>query len=183
VTASEFSDAVAVQWPLAAPTGARKPYFIFGDAGNSVDLWFMDLARAEPAQFTGKGSQDVTPNDTGDLQAVAGYHDGEWSVTFRRPLRPSTAGVTFAEGQFVPVAFSVWDGFTRERGNRRGLTLWYDLYVEPAVTVSPAGSMLKTAGAVLAVEVLVILLVRRRFGRGGAPSGASVRMQHVTRTT
>jgi mono/diheme cytochrome c family protein len=176
--ASEFSDAVAVQWPLQMPTGARKPYFILGDAGTPVDLWFMDLARAEPRQFTGKGSRDIAPNDTGDVQAAARYDEGEWSVVFKRPLRPPTAGVALAEGQFVPVAFSVWDGFTRERGNRRGLTMWYDLYVEPAVLVSPTGSMLKTAGAVLALEIIVIVLVRRRFGRGGAPSAASVRVQH-----
>jgi len=176
--ASEFSDAVAVQWPFQTTAGARKPYFIFGDAGNPVDLWFMDLARAEPRQFTGKGSQDIAPNDTGDVQAAARYREGEWSVVFKRPLRPSTSGVALAEGQFVPVAFSVWDGFTRERGSRRGLTLWYDLYVEPAVLVSPTGSMLKTAGAVLALEIVVILLVRRRFGRGGAPSAASVRVRH-----
>jgi len=98
-------------------------------------------------------------------------------VTFKRPRTPTAAGITFTEGQFVPVAFSVWDGFTRERGNRRGLTVWYHLYVEPAVTVSPTGSMLKTAGAVLILEILVIVLVRRRFGRGGAPSAASVRVQ------
>jgi mono/diheme cytochrome c family protein len=177
--ASEFSDAVAVQWPLAAPAGARKPYFGFGDPGNPVDLWFMDLARTGPQQLTGQGSQDIAPNDTGDLQASARYDEGEWSVVFKRPLRPSTTGLAFAEGQFVPVAFSVWDGFTRERGNRRALTLWYHLYVEPAVTVSPAGSMIKTAAAVLALEILVIVLVRRRLGRGGVPSGAAVRVQHI----
>jgi len=175
--ASEFSDAVAAQLPLQMPTGSRKPYFIFGDAGNPVDIWYMDLARAEPRQFTGKGSQEIAPNDTGDLQAVARYVEGEWSVVFKRPLRPSSSGVALAPGQFVPVAFSVWDGFTRERGNRRGLTVWYHLYVEPAVLVSPTGSMLKTAGAVLILEILVIVLVRRRFGRGGAPSAASVRVQ------
>jgi mono/diheme cytochrome c family protein len=177
--ASEFSDAVAVQIPMAASTGARKPYFIFGDPGNAVDLWVMDLARKEPQQFTGRGSQDIAPNDTGEVQAAAQYDEGEWSVVFKRPLRPSTTGLAFAEGQFVPVAFSVWDGFTRERGSRRALTLWYHLYVEPAVTVSPAGAMIKTAVVVLVLEILVIVLVRRRFGRGGAPSGASVRVQHI----
>ena len=168
---------VPAQLPLQVPTGARKPYFIFGDAGNPVDLWFMDLSGTEPRQFTGKGSQDIAPNDTGDLQAVARYDEGEWSVVFKRPLRPATSGVALAPGQFVPVAFSVWDGFTRERGSRRALTVWYHLYVEPEVTVSPVGSMLKTAGAVLALEILVIVLVRRRSGRGGARSAASVRVQ------
>ena len=85
--ASEFSDAVAIQIPSQVPTGARKPYFIFGDAQNSVDLWFFDLARPDPLQFTGKGSADIAPNDTGDVTGVASYDQGEWSVIFKRPLR------------------------------------------------------------------------------------------------
>ena len=59
---SEFSDAVAIQIPTQTPADARKPYFLFGDAQNSVDFWFFDLAQAEPLQFTGKGSADVTPS-------------------------------------------------------------------------------------------------------------------------
>ena len=100
------------------PTGARKPYFIFGDAQNSVDLWFFDLARPEPLQFTGKGSAAIAPNDTGDLTGVASYDQGEWSVIFKRPLR-AASGAPFAPREFMPVAFSVWDGLTRERGNLR----------------------------------------------------------------
>ena len=55
--ASEFSDAVAIQIPSQVPTGARKPYFIFGDAQNSVDLWFFDLARPESAAVHRQGKR------------------------------------------------------------------------------------------------------------------------------
>jgi mono/diheme cytochrome c family protein len=159
--ASEFSDAVAVQIPSQVPAAARKPYFIFGDSQNSVDLWFFDLARPEPQQFTGKGSADIAANDTGDLAGVASYNDGEWSVIFKRPLRPSS-GAAFTQGQFLPIAFSVWDGFSRERGNRRALSLWYSLYMEPEVVPSAVGPMLRTALVILAFELIVIGLVRRR---------------------
>ena len=84
---SEFSDAVAIQIPTQAPTDARKPYFIFGDGQSSVDLWFFDLAQADPLQFTGKGSADVAPADAKELTGVASYDQGEWSVIFKRPLR------------------------------------------------------------------------------------------------
>jgi mono/diheme cytochrome c family protein len=160
---SEFSDAVAIQIPSLAPTGARKPYFIFGDAQNPVDLWFFDLARSEPLQFTGRGSADVAANDAGDVTGVASYDQGEWSVIFKRPLRP-TSGAAFSPGQFMPVAFSVWDGFSRERGNRRGLTVWYSLYVEPEVVASAVGPMIRTALFIFAIEVAVIGWVRRRYG-------------------
>ena len=76
------------------PIGARKPYFIFGDSQSPVDLWFFDLAKAEPLRFTGKGSADVTPNDAGGVTGVASYDQGEWSVIFKRARRPD-AGAAF----------------------------------------------------------------------------------------
>jgi mono/diheme cytochrome c family protein len=159
----EFSDAVAIQIPSQLPTSARKPYFIFGDSQNSVDLWFFDLAGAEPHQFTGKGSADIAANDTGDVTGVASYDQGEWSVIFKRPLRPSS-GAHFSPGAFMPIAFSVWDGFSRERGNRRGLTPWYSIYVEPENVPSAVGPMITTAGLILLIELAVIGWVRRRHG-------------------
>lgn len=158
---SEFSDAVAVQIPSQTPTGARKPYFIFGDAQNPVDLWYFDLARPDPLQFTGRGSSAIEPNDTGDLTGVATYDSGEWSAIFKRPLRASS-GAPFSPGEFMPVAFSVWDGFSRERGNRRGLTQWFSLYVEPEVVASAVGPMVQTALLILAIELIVIGWMRWR---------------------
>jgi len=172
VPPSEFNDAVSIQIPSQVPTGARKPYFIFGDGQNSVDLWFFDLARPEPLQFTGRGSADIATNDTGDVTGVASYDQGEWSVIFKRPLRP-TSGAAFSQGQFLPIAFSVWDGFSRERGNRRGLTAWYYVYLEPEVVPSAAGPMIRTALVILFIELAVIGWVRRRYAsqRRDARSG------------
>jgi len=172
---SEFSDAVAIQIPSAVPTGARKPYFIFGDAESAVDLWFFDLAHPAPAQFTGKGSADIAPNDKAEVTGVASYDQGEWSVIFKRPLRPAS-GAALTPSQFMPVAFSVWDGFSRERGNRRGLTLWYSLYVEPEVVPSAAGPMIKTALFILVIELVVIAWVRKRSrSRAGDERGGGHR--------
>ena len=171
---SEFSDAVAVQIPSQVAAGARKPYFIFGDAQSPVDLWFFDLARQEPLQFTGRGSENVAANDTGDVTGVAGYDQGEWSVIFKRPLRP-TSGAAFAPGQFMPVAFSVWDGFSRERGNRRGLTAWWSIYVEPEVVPSAVGPMIRAALLILAIELAIIGWVRWRHGSWGRVSGGRLR--------
>ena len=172
---SEFSDAVAIQIPTAVPTGARKPYFIFGDAQNPVDLWYFDLARPDPLQFTGRGSADLAPNDTGDLTGVAKYDQGEWSVIFKRPLRASS-GAPFTSAGFLPIAFSVWDGFSRDRGNRRGLTAWYSIYLEPEVVPSAVGPMARTALLILVIELIVIGWVRWSHGSrargelGGEPS-------------
>jgi len=169
---SEFSDAVSIQIPSQVPTGARKPYFIFGDSQNSVDLWFFDLARPDPLQFTGRGSGDIAANNTGDVTGAATYNQGEWSVIFKRPLRAGS-GAPLVSGQFMPIAISVWDGASRERGNRRGLTLWNSLYVEPENVPSAVGPMLRTALFILAFELALIGWVRWRQGtreRGGEPT-------------
>ena len=162
--ASEFSDAVAVQIPADAPTGARKPYFIFGDSQSAVDLWFFDLAQADPARFSGKGSAAITPAEAEGLAGVASYDQGEWSVIFKRPRRPAS-GAPFTPGEFMPIAFSVWDGFGRERGSRRGLSLWYSLYLEPENVPSATVPMITTALVILGIELGIVGWVRRARAR------------------
>ena len=158
---TEFSDAVGIQFPLDAETSIRRPYFIFGDSGHPVDLWFVDLAHSKPLQYVGKGYEALESQGSGDLHVTTQYEKGRWTVTFVRPLR-SRGGAHLEEGKFTPVAFSVWDGFNRERGNKRGLTAWYYLYVEAGAHESPLGPMAKAAGSVLAVELVVIAVARRR---------------------
>jgi cytochrome c len=160
--AGEFSDAVAIQFPSVVPAGNVKPYFIFGDEQNAVDLWFLDLASKRPETFIGRGSASLEPQGRGELDATASYDRGRWTVLFKRPLREG--GVAFQEGRFLPVAFSVWDGFNRERGNKRGLTRWVSVYLEPAAgqRKSPLRTVAAAVAATLGLELLLIGVVRRR---------------------
>jgi mono/diheme cytochrome c family protein len=159
--APKHSDAVAIQLPQALPTGPRLPYFLFGDATNGVDLWFADLARPSADQYVAKGSAAITAADASDVTSVAHYDKGEWSVVFKRSLT-APSGVPFSPGAFIPVAFSVWDGGSAERGSKRGLTQWQTLYVEPQVVVSPRGPAIKIGLLVFGLELLVIFWVRRK---------------------
>lgn len=162
---AEFSDAVAIQFPSTSPTGLAKPYFLFGDAQTPVDLWFQDLAQPRARRYVARGSTNLEPQAGGYLQTVHGYDRGEWRVVFKRDLRDG--GVPFEPGTFLPVAFSVWDGFNRERGNKRGLTRWFSLYTAPPVVeVSKAGPVGKAIGVTLLLELIVIFLVRRRYRAG-----------------
>ena len=143
------------------PSGIRKPYFLLGDAENPVDLWFFDVAAQEALQFTGRGSVDLTPIDGTDVTGVASYEGGEWSVIFKRPLE-TYEGIDFQEAQFVPIAFSVWDGFNGERGNKRGLTQWRYLYFEPRHRESSVGPMVKAGLGVLGLELALVGWLRWR---------------------
>jgi DMSO reductase family type II enzyme heme b subunit len=164
--ASEFSDAVAIQLPAQLPEGIAKPYFLFGDAQRPVDLWFLDLATQRVRQYVGRGSASLTALEASEVEASASYARGEWSAIFVRDLR-STAGVSFAEGQYVPIAFSVWDGLARERGNRRGLTQWFYVYLRPREKPSVVGPMGGAGLGVLALEILAVYWIRRK-GRAAA---------------
>ena len=73
--------------------------------------------------------------------------------------------MSFEEDEFYPIAFSNWDGFNRERGNKRALSAWYNVYIEPLEKPSPVGPMAKAGLTVLGLELLFIAMVRRSNGR------------------
>ena len=165
---SPWSDAVALQFPIEAREGVAKPYFLFGDPAYPVELWHVDLARpAAAGLWEGRGSDSLVPLDREPPAVVAHYEAGRWSVAFKRPRTPQT-GPAFAEDVFVPLAVTVWDGFHHERGNRRGLTSWYHLYVPPLDKPSLVAPMLRAGLGVLGFELLVVALVRRRKRRDDA---------------
>ncbi len=165
----ELSDAVALQFPIELRKGVEKPYFLFGDPTYPVELWYLDLGHPAgrpaghptPVLYEGRGTGALTPSDAEPPLALSGYSDGEWAVIFKRPRKPTT-GVPFAEESFVPISISVWDGFYRERGSRRGLTRWFHVYVEPSEEPAVVAPMVKAGLGVLLVELLVIGLVRRK---------------------
>jgi cbb3-type cytochrome c oxidase subunit III len=161
---AEYADAVAVQLPLELPGGVAKPYFLFGDAQLGVDLWFLDLASRRLRQFVGHGSGALTPLDSSEVAGTGNYAAGEWSATFTRELR-STSGVSFAEGVYVPIAVSVWDGGAGERGNKRALTQWAYVYLQPREKPSAVVPMITAAALTVLLELLVVAALRRRSRR------------------
>ena len=167
----EFSDAVAIQLPTTLPTGIRKPYFIFGDAQNPVDLYFVDLASPLPQVFSARGSGGIAPVESTELEIAQSYDDGAWNVVFKRRLK-GAGGIDFEPGQFVPIAFSVWDGFNRERGNKRALSQWFYLYVRPTEVASPVGPMVRAAAIALLIELLLVWFIRRRHAAAAGPHRA-----------
>ncbi len=160
---AEFSDAVALQFPavLADAGDALKPYFLYGDSQNPVDLWFVNLTHGVADTFRGRGSDSVEPTEADIVETTASYDQGEWTVTYKR-RRSSRAGVSFAEEQYTPIAFSVWDGFNRERGAKRALSSWFYVYTEPSVQPATTLPIVRAALVVLAIELFVVFLVRRR---------------------
>ncbi len=159
-SASPYSDAVAIQIPSNPAPGVEKPYFLFGDTRRPVDVWYSDLASDSVQTLVGRGSDDLTLMEE-ELDFFATYEAGKWTAVFKR-ARTKDGGVSFEEGEFVPIAFSVWDGFSHERGNRRGITSWYHVYLEPLDKPSALVPMLKWGLLTLLVQIGIIAIVRRR---------------------
>lgn len=164
---SEFSDAVAIQLPVAPPDGPAKPYFIFGDGSRAVDLWFLDTGQKRVHQYVGRGTGNLTVAEGSEVDGSATYANGEWSAVFVRDLR-STNSISFAEGGYVPISFAVWDSLDRERGSRRALTQWFHVYLAPREKQSALGPMLQAGIGVAILELLAVFLIRRSRTAGAA---------------
>jgi mono/diheme cytochrome c family protein len=166
---TEFSDAFALQFPLTAPTGIRKPYFLLGDSQSPVELWFVDLADSLARQFVARGAGQIEPAEGDEIETVAGYDHGEWTLIYKRTLG-ARGQASFEEGKFMPLSFSVWDGFERDRGNKRSLSRWFYLYLQPREVPSPVGPMIRTALIVLLIELGLVFYIRRRHAPARVPA-------------
>ncbi|MBT8400166.1 MAG: hypothetical protein KJO98_06800, partial [Rhodothermia bacterium] len=160
-TTMKFVDAVALQFPTEVSAGVEKPYLMFGDKKNAADLWFVNAASGNATHYVGRGAGNITAEGP-SLSATASYEDGEWAVIVRR-ARSEEGHTVFEEGAFVPVVLTVWDGFYRERGNKRGLTSWYHVFIEPTETDSPVLPMLGYGFGTLLLGLGLTFFVRRRY--------------------
>ena len=156
-----FSDAVALEIPWEASGGVESPYFLFGDPKHPVEISFRDVAASAGALFKGKGSRSLESIPEA-FESRAEFSNGEWRVYFKRERRP-VKRLALEAGQFIPIAFSVWDGAGRETGSRRGITTWCSLYLKPPGGSSPLIPAAAQAGLWLGMELLAVFFLRRKY--------------------
>ena len=159
----QYSDAVALMLPAQNPEGLERPYFMFGDSKNPMSIWFADLATDSATVFQGSGAGSIAETDE-HIDRFAEYDDGAWTIVFKGK-RTTDSGLNFAEAAFTPVTFSVWDGLNQERGNKRGLSAWYHVFLEPLEGEPVLFPMMQWALIVLVVELGLIGVVRWRHKR------------------
>jgi DMSO reductase family type II enzyme heme b subunit len=129
-------DAFVVQWPVRLSEGTEKPYFIYGDTARPVYLWQWRSGAEGFTELnaTGFGTESAQPKESQSLQGSVTYHHGQYKMLVRRALTTEDKNndLTFEVGRFIPIAFSAWDGSNDETGNKRSISTWYFLYLEPA---------------------------------------------------
>lgn len=160
-----YSDAVALQLPSVMPDGFKKPYFLYGDNKNTVDITFLDLAdENEVKRYTGFGYDRLTLVENNDASAVSNYDNGEWSVIIKRNRNlGAEEGLSFIEETFIPLSFYVWDGFNSERGIDSSISSWYSLYLKASEEESPIIPMISYGFLALFIELIIVFLMRRKF--------------------
>jgi DMSO reductase family type II enzyme heme b subunit len=135
--ATDHPDQFVVQLPALGATGGPRPYFLLGDGKRPTNLWWWRADRNKTVEMNGKGSGALSYQslDSQELQATVTYDDGRYTMIARRPLSTGDTknDAQLSLGQFVPVAFQVWDGSRGEVGTRRSVTAWYWLHLRPAV--------------------------------------------------
>ncbi len=145
---TDHPDRFSVMFPAKNDPKAR-PYIMMGDSKRAVNLWEWQADRGESLkEMNAKGWSNVSTQDE-DSQGLSGsvsYKDGRYTLFATRALTTADGknDVQLVPGEFVPVAFNVWDGGRGEVGQRRSMTTWYWLFLEPetplrAYIVPPIG--------------------------------------------
>jgi len=162
ISRDKFSDAIAIQFPVKMPHRSIKPYFLFGDKKNPVEIWFADLAENKTKVFRAKGSNKINYLKDRQIEFFSNYDHGEWMVVFKQK-RNQEGSLSFNKNSYVPIAFSIWDGFNNERGNKRGISSWYYLYLEPVEVKSAMIPVFSYGVLLFFMEIGIIYWIRRKF--------------------
>jgi len=131
-------DQIALQFPAKRNDSAR-PYFMMGDRKRAVNTWWWraDTDVLQEINAKGYGSFNVQEEGDQDLQGQVTFEDGRYTLYVRRTLLTEGSGdVQFEGGRFEPLGFNIWDGDRGEVGQRRALSTWYWVYLEPKVPQS-----------------------------------------------
>ena len=98
-----FIDAIALEFPVKIPEGARKPSFAMGDSGKQVHIlrweaYQSDLKSALPASKEEGTEQENTKEKTGRNQIVIDEYNARGHKTIKK--QPAESQITSGIGQW-----------------------------------------------------------------------------------
>ena len=87
----------------------------------------MKIERSWPVmEYSAEGFGTLTPQHRQDAKGWGIYENGEWKVVIVVPRSASDAYNAQIYDK-TSVAFAVWDGSNKDRGSRKGYTMWIPL--------------------------------------------------------
>jgi DMSO reductase family type II enzyme heme b subunit len=133
---TDHPDQFALQFPAKKVKDGARPYFLLGDKKRAVNTWWWRADTNAISEINAKGFGTFQPQDAKSIQVKGdvSYKDGRYTMFVTRPLTTSDSGdVQLEEGGWTPVGFNVWDGNRGEIGQRRAVSTWFWLFLEPEI--------------------------------------------------
>ncbi len=135
---AEGDDTIAIQFPSVIRADER-PYFIMGDPAYPVYVARLNTATPAIEELNATGQEHnlgirFVPQ-TPEGQQFNGkwvYKNGQYRAVFKRALTtPDKNDLQFKPMQFIPIAFSAWDGSNGDVDSKRSISAWYYLLLKP----------------------------------------------------
>jgi len=135
---AEGDDGIALQFPSAIRADER-PYFIMGDPAYPVYVARLNTSDSAIQELNATGQE----HNVGIRFAPQGpegqqfngkwvYKNGQYRAVFKRVLKtPDTNDLQFKVMEFIPIAFSAWDGSNGDVDSKRSVSAWYYLLLKP----------------------------------------------------
>ena len=165
-------DAAALEFMV----GDKKAHFAHGQPmlqveGGPVNIWFWKNKTAKATDMSAKGFGTLKPQEHQDVQAKGVYSNGKWKVLFSRNLSTGHAeeDVQITPGQFISIAFAVWDGRKDgagdlvEKGSQKAISSWW--YFRADAPPDYSGYMYAAIAAALALGFQFVLIRKLKKGQ------------------
>ncbi len=165
-------DAAALEFMV----GDKKAHFAHGQPmlqveGGPVNIWFWKNKTNKAADMTAKGFGTLKPQEHQDVTAKGVYSNGSWKVVFSRNLSTGHAeeDVQITPGQFISIAFAVWDGRKDgagelvEKGSQKAVSSWW--YFRADAPPDYSGYMYAAIAAALALGFQFVLIRKLKKGQ------------------
>ena len=159
-------DSIALQFPVKAPSGTKKPHFYRGSSSEQVHLmvWQADqdaAGKRGTQEGNARGWKQPIKMQAEDSQQIIGkanWDQGRWTLVMKRPLTTGDRNdVQFKPGIFIPMSLNAWDGSNGEHGLIMSLSTWHYVFLE---TSTPIRIYLNSLFAFLIVGGLGLWLTR-----------------------
>ena len=165
-------DAAALEFMV----GDKKAHFAHGQPmlqveGGPVNIWFWKNKTAKAVDMNAKGFGTLKAQEHQDVKAKGVYSNGTWKVVFSRDLSTGHAeeDVQITPGQFISIAFAVWDGRKDgagdlvEKGSQKAVSSWW--YFRADASPDYSGYMYAAIAAALALGFQFVLIRKLKKGQ------------------
>ena len=165
-------DAAALEFMV----GDKKAHFAHGQPmaqveGGPVNIWYWKNKENKAVDMNAQGFGTLKAQEHQDVKAKGVYANGTWKVVFSRSLANEHVNedVQVTPGEFINIAFAVWDGKKdasgelREKGSQKAVTSWWYFRTEPPPDYS--GYMYAAMAIALAVGFQFVLIRKLKKGQ------------------